>query len=112
MDIPNVAVRYDMVVTLFYSTCRSSAVGIATDYGLDGSEVEFGPQKGKEFSLLHIVQTGSGSHLASYPMGTGRSFLGVKRQGCEADHSLPTSAEIKKTLIYISVPYRSPCCNA
>jgi hypothetical protein len=28
---------------------------------------------------------------------------GVKRQGREADHSSPTSAEIKKTLIYTSI---------
>jgi hypothetical protein len=28
------------------------------------------PDGGKKFSLLHIVQTGSGAHLASYPMGT------------------------------------------
>jgi hypothetical protein len=26
---------------------------------------------------------------------------GVKRQGCEADHSHPTSAEVKKTWVYI-----------
>jgi hypothetical protein len=34
------------------------------------------PGGGQEFSLLHVVQTGSGAHLASYPMGTGGSFLG------------------------------------
>jgi hypothetical protein len=28
--------------------------------------------------------------------------LGIKRTGCEADHSPPTSAEIKKTWIYTS----------
>jgi hypothetical protein len=27
---------------------------------------------------------------------------GVKQPGCEADHSLPTTAEVKKTLIYTS----------
>jgi hypothetical protein len=30
------------------------------------------------FSLLHVVQTDSGVHPASYPMGTGGSFSGVK----------------------------------
>jgi hypothetical protein len=29
----------------------------------------------KNVSLLHIVETGSGAHTASYPMGTGGSFL-------------------------------------
>jgi hypothetical protein len=33
---------------------------------------------GSEFSLLHVVQTGSGAHPASYPMGTGSSFPGGK----------------------------------
>jgi hypothetical protein len=37
-------------------------------------------------------------------MGTGGSFPGVKRQGREADHSPPTSAEVKKMWIYTSTP--------
>jgi hypothetical protein len=53
-------------------------------------------------SLLHIVQTGSGVHPTFYNMGTGGSFPGVKRQGHEADHSPPTSAEVKKMWIYTS----------
>jgi hypothetical protein len=28
----------------------------------------------------------------------------VKRPGCEADHSPPTSAEVKKTWVYTSIP--------
>jgi hypothetical protein len=39
------------------------------------------------------VQTGSGSHPASYPKGNGISFPGVKRPGCEANHSSPSSAK-------------------
>jgi hypothetical protein len=31
-------------------------------------------------------------------MGTGASFPGVKRPGCEADHSPPTNAEVKKNV--------------
>jgi hypothetical protein len=37
-------------------------------------------------------------------MGNGGCFLGLKRQGLEADHSPPTIAEIKKIWIYISTP--------
>jgi hypothetical protein len=37
-------------------------------------------------------------------MGTGGSFPGVKRPGREADHSPPTSAEVKKMWIYTSIP--------
>jgi hypothetical protein len=32
----------------------------------------------QDFSLLHVVQTGSGAHLASYPMSTWGSFPGGK----------------------------------
>jgi hypothetical protein len=39
---------------------------------------------------------GSGTHPASYPMGTRGSFLGVKRPGREADHSTPSSTEVKE----------------
>jgi hypothetical protein len=48
------------------------------------------------FSLGHRVQTGSGAHPASYPMGIGDLSLGVKRPRREADHSLPSSAEVKE----------------
>jgi hypothetical protein len=53
-----------------------SSVGIATRYGLDcrGSI----PRQGQDFSLFHGVETGSGAHPASYPMGTGDLFPGGK----------------------------------
>jgi hypothetical protein len=35
----------------------------------------------------------------------GGSFLGDKRQGRKADHSPPTSAEVKETWIYTTSPY-------
>jgi hypothetical protein len=36
------------------------------------------------------------THPASYPMGTRGSFPGVKQPGREADHSPPSSAEVKE----------------
>jgi hypothetical protein len=36
---------------------------------------------GQEFSLLDVVQTCSGVHPTSYPMGTGASFTGGKAAG-------------------------------
>jgi hypothetical protein len=60
----------------------------------------FESQYGQEFSLFHVVQTGSGVH----PMGIGVLSPGVKRQGREADHSPPASAEVKKMRIYTSTP--------
>jgi hypothetical protein len=44
------------------------------------AEVRF-PVGARYFSLLHSVQTGSGAHPASYPMGTGFSFSGGKAAG-------------------------------
>jgi hypothetical protein len=73
------------------------SVGIALGYGLEdrGSKVRF-PAGTGNFSLHHRVQNGSGVHPASYPMGTRGSFPGVKRPGREADHSPPSSAEVKE----------------
>jgi hypothetical protein len=70
----------------------------------DQGEREFESRQGKNFSLLHIVQTGSGVHPTTYKMGTGGAFPGIKRQGREADHSPPTIAEVKKMWIYTSTP--------
>jgi hypothetical protein len=39
------------------------------------------PGRGWEFSLYHRVQTGSGVHPTSYPMGTRGSFPGDKAGG-------------------------------
>jgi hypothetical protein len=89
----------------YYSKSRDSSVGMALGYGLDdrGSRVLF-PEGGWEFSLHHRVQNGSGAHPASYTMGTRRSFLGVKRPRREADHSPPSSAEVKNELSYTFTP--------
>jgi hypothetical protein len=59
------------------------------------------------FSLHHHVQTGSGAHPGYYPMGTRGSFLGCKAAGREADHSPPSSAEVKECVeLYFHSPIR------
>jgi hypothetical protein len=56
------------------------------------------PTGAEDFSSSPCVQTGSGAHPASYPMGTGGSFPGGKaRPGRDADHSPPSCAEVKGT---------------
>jgi hypothetical protein len=95
-----------LLIYIYYLLCQDSPVGIATGYGLDdpGGGGSSSPVRVKKVSLLHIVQTGSGVHPTSYKMGTGGSFQGVKRQEHEADHSSPTSAEVKKMWIYTPTP--------
>jgi hypothetical protein len=59
-----------------------------SDYGLDDRVIEVRSPTGAE--------DGSGAHPASYPMGTGGPFPGSKaRPGRYADHSPPSSAEVK-----------------
>jgi hypothetical protein len=58
-------------------------------------------------SLRHCVQTDSGAHPPSYPIGTGDLLLGVKQPGHEADHSPPSSAEVKECVeLYLHSPIR------
>jgi hypothetical protein len=53
------------------------------------------PGRGKRFSCLHSVQTGSETHSAYYPTDTKGFFQRVKWPGREADHSPSSTAEVK-----------------
>jgi hypothetical protein len=77
-------------------------------YGLDdrGSRVQL-PAGAGNFSLHHLIQNGSGAHPASYAMGTRGFSLGLKQPGLEADHSPPSSAEVKNAWSYTSIPNTS-----
>jgi hypothetical protein len=60
------------------------------------------------FSLRFRVQTGSGDH-PTQPIQwvLGILSLGVKRPGREADHSIPSSAEVKEFMDpYLCSPLR------
>jgi hypothetical protein len=56
------------------------------------------------FPFHHCVQNGSGAQPASYPMGNRAISLGLKRPGHEADHSPPSSADVKNAWSYTSTP--------
>jgi hypothetical protein len=66
-------------------------------YGLDNRVIEVRSPTGAEgFSSSPCVQTDSGAHPASYPMGTGGPLRGGKaRPGRDADHSPPSSAGVR-----------------
>jgi hypothetical protein len=70
------------IVTLTLLDCHDSSAGIALGYGLDdrGSRIRF-PAGAGNFSLHHRVQSGSGAHPASYPMGSKGSFPGGRAAG-------------------------------
>jgi hypothetical protein len=54
------------------------------------------PTEAEDFSSSLCVQTGSGAHPVSCPMDTGGPFSGGKaRPGRDADHSPPSSVEVK-----------------
>jgi hypothetical protein len=76
---------------------HGSSCSIVSDYRLDDREIEVrSPTGAEDFSSSPCVQTGSGANPASYPVGTGGSFPGGKaRLGRDADHSPPSSAEVK-----------------
>jgi hypothetical protein len=80
-----------------------SSNGIALGYGLEvrGSRVRF-PAGAGNFSLHHRVQNGSGAHPV---LGTRGSFPGGKAAELEADHSPPSSAEVKECVeLYLHFP--------
>jgi hypothetical protein len=76
---------------------RVSSGSIVSDYGLDDRAIGVrSPAGAKDFSYSLFVQTGSGAHPASCAMGIGGPFPGAKaRPGRNADHSPPSSAEVK-----------------
>jgi hypothetical protein len=79
-----------------YSRCCGSSGSTVSDYGLDNPAIQVRSPTGADFSSSLCVQTGSGAHPASYPMGTGGSFPGGKaRPGRDTDHSPLYSAEVK-----------------
>jgi hypothetical protein len=87
--------------------CRlDSVVGTATGYGLDGRVVGvrvpvgsriFSSARRPDRRLCGPPSLLSNGYRGLFPPG-------VTRQGCEADHSPPISAEVKKMWIYTYTP--------
>jgi hypothetical protein len=85
---------------------RDTSVGIALGYGLNdrGSRVRFLAGAGN-FSLHNRVQTGLVLTQPPIQWVPGAPSLGIKRPGNEADHSPPSTAEVKElTELYLHSP--------
>jgi hypothetical protein len=78
------------IILLFAYILGDSLVDIAAGYGRPG----FYSQRGHDFSLLHSFKTGSGAHPASHKILPGALYPEAKRLGRDADHSLPSNAEV------------------
>jgi hypothetical protein len=94
--LPVILFIYLSICSLFNAGSRVSSGSIVCDYGLDDRAIGvWSPTGAEDFSSILCVQTGSGAHPASYPMGTGGPFPGGKaRPGRDADHSPLSSAEV------------------
>jgi hypothetical protein len=86
---------------------RDSAVGIAPGYGLeDGGGRSSSPGMFKNFLFSTSSRPALGPTQPPIQWVMGALSPGVKRPGREADHSPPTSSEIKNTWIYtFTLPY-------
>jgi hypothetical protein len=91
----------------YYRKSWDSAVGIVTGCGLDDLGVRVWVPVGSRIfsSLCHPDWLWGPSNLLS--KGYWGCFPGGKQPGREADHSPPTSAQVKKTWIYTSTPHMS-----
>jgi hypothetical protein len=67
--------------------CPDGAVGIATGYGVGQPRLRSSSPGRVKNSLLHDLQTGSGTKPASYPISTGGFFLGENAAGAWSLHT-------------------------
>jgi hypothetical protein len=87
----------DQVSHPYKTTGRSRVAQSVQCLTTDWTDCVRSPTKAEDFSSNLCFQTGSGAHPVSCTMGTGGSFPGGKgRPGRDADHSPPSSADVKK----------------
>jgi hypothetical protein len=75
---------------------RDNGVVIATGYVLNGRDIGVRVLVGTKFSLLHVVQTGSGARPDSFPIGNGGFSPEVKWPKREADSLLELVSRSRK----------------
>jgi hypothetical protein len=88
----------------FFTSCCDSSVGIALGYRLDNQVLGFDSLQGLEIFLTTMSRTALGPTQPPIQWVPGALSLEVKQPGCEADHSPPSSAEVKNVWSYTSTP--------
>jgi hypothetical protein len=86
----NILFSFCVNLTSAYDTSSSSPYSVSIRAGLSGDRIVLGAR------FFEHVQSRPGTHAASYKMGTGSVFPGLKRPGCGVKHQLPSSAEVKE----------------
>jgi hypothetical protein len=109
-DDPSSVAACSLLAVLFDVTLCNGAIkwqiascigdGIATRIQTGRFIVRF-PEVSRDLSLLHIVVTRSGAHLANENRG---SLPGLKQPGHEFDPSSPSTAEVKNEWSHTSIP--------
>jgi hypothetical protein len=88
-------------------TCNITCppVGIATGYGMDVRMIGVRlPAGAGNYPLHHRIQTGSGAHPASFPIGSGSSFPGGKTAGAWSSPLTSTYCRGQRKYSYNSTP--------
>jgi hypothetical protein len=87
---------------------QDGSFGIATDYGLDDRVIGVQIPAGAGIFLFDAVSRALGPAQPPIKWVPGALSLGVKRPGREADHSSPSSAEVKECVdLYLHSPNTS-----
>jgi hypothetical protein len=103
--LPYHIIYHSLTVLPFDAKSRDRSVGIATGYGVDDKGIGSSrPGGDKNFYFFMSPRSSLGPTQAPIQWVPGALSPEVKRPGREADHSTPTSTEVKKTWVYTSSP--------
>jgi hypothetical protein len=103
-----ISVNMSSILYLKTTECRHACIHILVSVAADSSPIVLGyrvgvrfPAEAADISPSCRIQAGTGTHPLCQ-MGTVGSFLGIKRVGHEANHSLQSSNDVKKLWVYTS----------
>jgi hypothetical protein len=96
----------------FTTSVQESGIAQSVQLRATGWAAEISFSVGERYFSLHSIQTSSGTHPASYPVGTGNSLSGVKQPSREAELSPPSSVNVKNGKAVFPQPHSSSWSGA